>query len=75
VRRRARPLLTRIKALAVYYLFVRSNVPFGLLGLQGAFTHQDFAGHKGTIRAGDVQVNLISLIAAAAMIHHSLIGL
>lgn len=23
--------------------------------LQGAFTHQDFAGHKGTIRAGDVQ--------------------
>jgi hypothetical protein len=73
-RRRARPLLTRIKALAVYYLFVRSNVPL-LLELQGAFTHQDFAGHKGTIRAGDVQVNLISLIAAAAMIHHSLIGL
>ncbi|CAL4920089.1 unnamed protein product [Urochloa decumbens] len=26
-----------------------------LLLLQGAFTHQDFAGHKGTIRAGDVQ--------------------
>ncbi|KAK4341479.1 hypothetical protein RND71_039980 [Anisodus tanguticus] len=24
--------------------------------LQGAFTHQDFAGHKGTIRTGDVQV-------------------
>ncbi|OVA08672.1 Pirin [Macleaya cordata] len=23
--------------------------------LQGAFTHQDFAGHKGTIRTGDVQ--------------------
>ncbi|CAL4928364.1 unnamed protein product [Urochloa decumbens] len=23
--------------------------------LEGAFTHQDFAGHKGTIRAGDVQ--------------------
>ncbi|XP_074361221.1 pirin-like protein [Apium graveolens] len=23
--------------------------------LQGAFTHQDFAGHEGTIRAGDVQ--------------------
>ncbi|XP_017232404.2 pirin-like protein [Daucus carota subsp. sativus] len=23
--------------------------------LQGAFTHQDFAGHKGTIGAGDVQ--------------------
>ncbi|KAL1826256.1 hypothetical protein ACET3Z_004668 [Daucus carota] len=23
--------------------------------LQGEFTHQDFAGHKGTIRAGDVQ--------------------
>lgn len=27
---------------------------FGLL-LQGAFTHQDFAGHKGTIKTGDVQ--------------------
>ncbi|CAN6286191.1 unnamed protein product [Urochloa humidicola] len=26
--------------------------------LEGAFTHQDFAGHKGTIRAGDVQVSL-----------------
>lgn len=25
-------------------------------GFQGAFTHQDFAGHKGTIRTGDVQV-------------------
>ena len=24
---------------------------------QGAITHQDFAGHKGTIRTGDVQVN------------------
>lgn len=24
--------------------------------LQGAFTHQDFAGHKGTIRTGDLQV-------------------
>ncbi|KAL4192789.1 hypothetical protein AMTRI_Chr06g173700 [Amborella trichopoda] len=23
--------------------------------IQGAFTHQDFAGHKGTIRAGDLQ--------------------
>uniref|UniRef100_A0A7C9DWF8 Pirin-like protein n=1 Tax=Opuntia streptacantha TaxID=393608 RepID=A0A7C9DWF8_OPUST len=23
--------------------------------LEGAFTHQDFAGHKGTIRTGDVQ--------------------
>ncbi|CAL9046603.1 pirin-like protein [Musa acuminata AAA Group] len=23
--------------------------------LEGAFTHQDFAGHKGTIRAGDLQ--------------------
>lgn len=23
---------------------------------QGSFTHQDFAGHKGTIRPGDVQV-------------------
>nr|ACF80384.1 unknown [Zea mays] len=23
--------------------------------LQGAFTHQDFAGHKGTIKTGDVQ--------------------
>ncbi|KAK1271646.1 hypothetical protein QJS04_geneDACA004391 [Acorus gramineus] len=23
--------------------------------LQGAFTHQDFAGHKGTIKAGDLQ--------------------
>ncbi|KAD6453367.1 hypothetical protein E3N88_08072 [Mikania micrantha] len=23
--------------------------------LEGAFTHQDFVGHKGTIRAGDVQ--------------------
>ncbi|XXG50424.1 hypothetical protein AAC387_Pa02g4442 [Persea americana] len=23
--------------------------------LQGSFTHQDFAGHKGTIRAGDLQ--------------------
>lgn len=23
--------------------------------LQGAFSHQDFSGHKGTIRAGDVQ--------------------
>ncbi|XP_062213999.1 pirin-like protein [Phragmites australis] len=23
--------------------------------LEGAFTHQDFAGHKGTIKAGDVQ--------------------
>ncbi|KAL2506325.1 Pirin-like protein [Abeliophyllum distichum] len=23
--------------------------------LQGAFTHQDFAGHKGTVRTGDVQ--------------------
>lgn len=23
--------------------------------LEGAFTHQDFSGHKGTIRAGDVQ--------------------
>ncbi|XP_058093503.1 pirin-like protein [Magnolia sinica] len=23
--------------------------------LQGAFTHQDFAGHKGTIRTGDLQ--------------------
>ncbi|KAF8393960.1 hypothetical protein HHK36_020162 [Tetracentron sinense] len=23
--------------------------------LQGAFTHQDFSGHKGTIRTGDVQ--------------------
>ncbi|KAJ3683531.1 hypothetical protein LUZ60_013758 [Juncus effusus] len=23
--------------------------------LEGAFTHQDFAGHKGTIQAGDVQ--------------------
>ncbi|URE47299.1 pirin-like protein [Musa troglodytarum] len=23
--------------------------------LQGASTHQDFAGHKGTIRAGDLQ--------------------
>lgn len=27
--------------------------------LQGAFTHQDFAGHKGTIRTGDVQVQLM----------------
>jgi hypothetical protein len=26
--------------------------------MQGAFTHQDFSGHKGTIRAGDVQVRL-----------------
>ncbi|KAM3318311.1 hypothetical protein ACQJBY_035823 [Aegilops geniculata] len=24
--------------------------------LDGAFTHQDFTGHKGTIRTGDVQV-------------------
>jgi redox-sensitive bicupin YhaK (pirin superfamily) len=24
--------------------------------MQGAFTHQDFSGHKGTIRTGDVQV-------------------
>jgi len=31
-----------------------------LVGLQGAFTHQDFAGHKGTIRAGDVQVSSLS---------------
>ncbi|KAJ8458099.1 hypothetical protein OPV22_031025 [Ensete ventricosum] len=23
--------------------------------LEGAFTHQDFAGHKGTVRAGDLQ--------------------
>lgn len=26
--------------------------------LQGCFTHQDFAGHKGTIRAGDLQVRI-----------------
>jgi hypothetical protein len=26
--------------------------------IQGAFTHQDFAGHKGTIGTGDVQVLL-----------------
>jgi hypothetical protein len=25
--------------------------------MQGAFTHQDFSGRKGTIRTGDVQVN------------------
>ncbi|KAJ6850118.1 pirin-like protein [Iris pallida] len=23
--------------------------------LEGAFTHQDFSGHRGTIRAGDLQ--------------------
>lgn len=28
----------------------------GFFEFQGAFTHQDFAGHKGTIRTGDVQV-------------------
>jgi quercetin 2,3-dioxygenase len=28
---------------------------FRLLATAGAFTHQDFAGHKGTIRIGDVQ--------------------
>ncbi|GJM97232.1 hypothetical protein PR202_ga14143 [Eleusine coracana subsp. coracana] len=28
--------------------------------LEGAFTHQDFAGHKGTIHAGDVQVRVHS---------------
>jgi len=33
-----------------------------LVGLQGAFTHQDFAGHKGTIRTGDVQVSLYSAL-------------
>ncbi|KAJ7567035.1 hypothetical protein O6H91_02G129100 [Diphasiastrum complanatum] len=27
----------------------------GFLFFQGAFTHQDFAGHKGTIRPGDLQ--------------------
>ena len=28
---------------------------FRLLAAAGAFTHQDFAGHKDTIRTGDVQ--------------------
>ncbi|OVA01650.1 Pirin [Macleaya cordata] len=28
---------------------------FGFNGFQGAFSHQDFAGHKGTIKTGDVQ--------------------
>lgn len=29
---------------------------------QGSFTHQDFAGHKGTIRPGDVQVYFLSTL-------------
>jgi hypothetical protein len=29
---------------------------FGYCGYQGSITHQDFAGHKGTIHTGDVQV-------------------
>lgn len=29
--------------------------------LDGAFTHQDFAGHKGTIRTGDVQVLVLDM--------------
>jgi hypothetical protein len=31
-----------------------------MVSLQGAFTHQDFAGHKGTIKAGDLQVGKFS---------------
>jgi hypothetical protein len=29
---------------------------FDYCGYQGGITHQDFAGHKGTIHTGDVQV-------------------
>lgn len=29
---------------------------FDIAWIQGGITHQDFAGHKGTIRTGDVQV-------------------
>lgn len=29
--------------------------------LDGAFTHQDFAGHKGTIRTGDLQVLVLNM--------------
>ncbi|XP_025794534.1 pirin-like protein isoform X2 [Panicum hallii] len=36
-------------------LFAQMSASALLVGLQGAFTHQDFAGHKGTIRTGDVQ--------------------
>ncbi|XP_012704141.1 pirin-like protein isoform X2 [Setaria italica] len=36
-------------------LFAQMSPSCAGLELQGAFTHQDFAGHKGTIRAGDVQ--------------------
>ncbi|RRT52071.1 hypothetical protein B296_00050703 [Ensete ventricosum] len=30
--------------------------------LEGAFTHQDFAGHKGTVRAGDLQGKDVSRV-------------
>ena len=43
-----------------------------LVGLQGAFTHQDFAGHKGTIRAGDVQVSSLSSALSLPLIQYLL---
>ena len=33
---------------------------FCLYKFQGGITHQDFAGHRGTIRTGDVQVRDIN---------------
>ena len=37
------------------FYWERNNI-WGFSGFQGGITHQDFAGHKGTIHTGDVQV-------------------